>query len=188
MAEAGVAVAAARRELVRGLDGGLAQAPRPSRARAWRSTARSRAGWTSCRRSRPSSAWPRRSPPAARTDAETGGAAIGPHRSDLDGRATAPRGEAGARCSTGRQKACLISIVPGRGAAALRRHGDLPILLLDEVAAHLDPRRRAELLDELGELGRAGLADRHRGRACSRPCARRAQFFHVVNGALSPHD
>ena len=35
----------------------------------------------------------------------------------------------------------------------LRRHGDLPILLLDEVTAHLDPRRRIELLAALVELG-----------------------------------
>ena len=187
MAEAAVAVAAARRELVRELDAELARAPAAlPRARAWRWPARSSAGSRRCRRWRSSSGWPRRSRPAATTTPQTGGAAVGPHRSDLVA-TDARHGEPAARCSTGRQKAYLISIVLAEARLRLRRHGDLPILLLDEVTAHLDPRRRIELLARTGRARRPGLADRHRG-AAVRATARGGHVFHVVNGALTPHD
>ena len=188
IAEAGVAVAAARRELVRDLDARAGRgAAFPSRARACRSTgevedvARRR-----CRRWRPSSGWPRRWPRAAISDAETGGAAVGPHRSDLVA-TDALRGEPAARCSTGRQKAFLISIVLAEARLRRRRHGDLPILLLDEVTAHLDPRRRVELLAALVELGaQCWLTGTEAGLFA--PLRRRRHVFHVVNGALTPHE
>jgi len=53
------------------------------------------------------------------------------------------------RCSTGEQKALLLSIVLAHADLVAERAGRRPILLLDEVAAHLDPRRRAALLDRL---------------------------------------
>ena len=123
-----------------------------SPARAWPSSASSRAGSTRCRPWRPSSGWRRRWPRSRDEDAQSGGTAVGPHRSDLVA-TDSLRGEAAARCSTGRQKAYLISVVLAQARLRLRRHGDLPILLLDEVTAHLDPRRRVELLHALVDLG-----------------------------------
>jgi DNA replication and repair protein RecF len=119
-------------------------------------------------------------------DADTGGAAVGPHRSDLVA-TDAGRGEPAQRCSTGRQKAFLVSIVLAEAALRQARHGDMPILLLDEVTAHLDPRRRAELFAALVELGtQAWLSgtDPH----LFAPLLPAAQVFHVANGALTPHD
>ena len=60
-----------------------------------------------------------------------------------------------------------------------RRHGDLPILLLDEVTAHLDPRRRAELLAALVELGaQSWLTGTEAGLFA--PLRRPRPLFHVV--------
>ncbi len=68
-----------------------------------------------------------------------------------------------------------------------RRCGDLPVLLLDEVTAHLDSRRRAGLLAALVELGvQAWLSGTDA--ELFAPLRAHAQFFHIVNGALSPHE
>ena len=56
-------------------------------------------------------------------------------------------------CSTGEQKALLISLILANGRALARDFGAPPILLLDEVAAHLDATRRAALYDEICALG-----------------------------------
>jgi DNA replication and repair protein RecF len=56
-------------------------------------------------------------------------------------------------CSTGEQKALLVSIILAQVRAAAAWHGVVPVLLLDEVATHLDPTRRGELYGELAELG-----------------------------------
>ncbi|MHA1113510.1 MAG: DNA replication/repair protein RecF, partial [Alphaproteobacteria bacterium] len=70
-------------------------------------------------------------------DAETGGAAIGPHRSDL--RVThLTRGLPAAQCSTGEQKALLIALVLAHARLEALDRGAAPLLLLDEIAAHLD--------------------------------------------------
>jgi DNA replication and repair protein RecF len=76
----------------------------------------------------------------------------GPHRSDLLVR-HGETGRAAHLCSTGEQKALLIGLVLAH-ADRLRRHGQgaAPILLLDEIAAHLDPARRAALLEALVAL------------------------------------
>jgi DNA replication and repair protein RecF len=86
-------------------------------------------------------------------DAETGRTGAGPHLSDLAVRHTNKRMDA-RDCSTGEQKALLISIVLAN-AWALSRAGDrpCPILLLDEIAAHLDARRREALFEEILALG-----------------------------------
>jgi DNA replication and repair protein RecF len=89
---------------------------------------------------------------AARSrDAETGGAGLGPHRSDLLVRHAAKDMPA-AQCSTGEQKALLVSLVLGwaRAIAEVRRF--VPLVLLDEVAAHLDESRRAQLFEALDSL------------------------------------
>ncbi len=90
---------------------------------------------------------------AARTqDAASGGAAAGPHRGDL-GVSHLERGLPAALCSTGEQKALLISIVLAH-ARLLALHRDrAPLLLLDEVVAHLDESRRRALFDEILRLG-----------------------------------
>ena len=60
-------------------------------------------------------------------------------------------------------------------------------LLLDEVTAHLDPRRRSELLAVLGELGAQCWLTGTEARLFD-ALARSAHFFHVVDGALTPHE
>lgn len=87
-----------------------------------------------------------------RRDAETGGAAEGPHRSDLKVRHL-PKDLPAEQCSTGEQKALLVSIVLAQARARAAERGMAPILLLDEVAAHLDGERRAALFEELVALG-----------------------------------
>jgi DNA replication and repair protein RecF len=85
-------------------------------------------------------------------DAETGGAAVGPHRSDLVVRHLG-RDQAAELCSTGEQKALLISIVLAHARLIGLHRGAAPLLLLDEVAAHLDAARRRALFDEILALG-----------------------------------
>ncbi|MCP4327541.1 MAG: DNA replication/repair protein RecF [Alphaproteobacteria bacterium] len=84
-------------------------------------------------------------------DAESGGAADGPHRSDLDVHHVG-RNLAAALCSTGEQKALLLSLVLAHARLLAAERAATPILLLDEVAAHLDRDRRAALFDEICAL------------------------------------
>lgn len=85
-------------------------------------------------------------------DLAAGRALHGPHRSDL-GATYAEKGVLAKDCSTGEQKALLISLILANGRALTRDFGAPPILLLDEVAAHLDAGRRAALYDEICTLG-----------------------------------
>ncbi len=87
-----------------------------------------------------------------RRDMIAGRTLSGPHRADL-GAVFAAKGIAAAQCSTGEQKALLISLVLANARALAEDTGAAPILLLDEVAAHLDDGRRAALFDELLALG-----------------------------------
>ena len=186
MAEAAVAVAAARRELVRDLDETLQAAPYPF-PRPRLGVIGEIEGWLGEVPALEAEQRVVDRLAATRAqDAESGGAAIGPHRSDLVA-TDAQRGEPAERCSTGRQKAFLISIVLAEARLRRARHGDLPILLLDEVTAHLDPRRRAELLAALVELGaQTWLTGTEPQLFAS--LRGQAQHFHVVNGALTAHD
>ncbi|MEM8699390.1 MAG: DNA replication/repair protein RecF [Pseudomonadota bacterium] len=84
-------------------------------------------------------------------DAAAGRTLSGPHRSDLDAVYAAKDMPARA-CSTGEQKALLISLILAN-ARALSVEGTPPVLLLDEVAAHLDADRRAALYAEIDALG-----------------------------------
>lgn len=81
-------------------------------------------------------------------DTQTGGAATGPHKSDLRVRYAAKDMPAD-QCSTGEQKALLIGIVLAHARLIAAERGEPPILLLDEVAAHLDESRRAGLYELL---------------------------------------
>jgi len=89
-------------------------------------------------------------------DASAGRALTGPHRGDLSVRHRLQNREA-AECSTGEQKALILNLVLAQAARLSARLSDAkitpnPVVLLDEVAAHLDPFRRAALFDEIEAL------------------------------------
>jgi DNA replication and repair protein RecF len=91
---------------------------------------------------------------AARSrDAAAGRALTGPHRGDL-GVIHAEKDRPAAECSTGEQKALILNLVLAQAARlSAAESAPAPVLLLDEVAAHLDPLRRAALADEIAALG-----------------------------------
>jgi len=120
-----------------------------------------------------------------RADTEAGRATLGPHRTDLIVEHR-EKGQAARLCSTGEQKALLIGIVLASAKAAnAAARSDAPlILLLDEIAAHLDPDRRAALFTIIEQLGFQAFmtgTDRHLFDAWST----RAQHFEVRNGAIA---
>jgi DNA replication and repair protein RecF len=87
--------------------------------------------------------------PATRgRDAAAGRTLAGPHRTDL-AVTHLDKAQPAASCSTGEQKALLLGIVLAHADLVAERAVRRPILLLDEVAAHLDPRRRAALFERL---------------------------------------
>jgi DNA replication and repair protein RecF len=141
MAEHGAAIAEARARTVVALDGRLADAPDDEFA----SASFGLEGWDggdlaaslAANRSR---------------DAGAGRATEGPHRQDLAVIHRAKRMPA-AQSSTGEQKALLLGLVLAHAELVAERRGEPPILLLDEVAAHLDPRRRAALFARLQGRG-----------------------------------
>ena len=85
-------------------------------------------------------------------DLAAGRTLIGPHRGDLYG-VYASKGVPAKDCSTGEQKALLVSLILANARALAADFGAPPLLLLDEVAAHLDADRQAALYDELCALG-----------------------------------
>jgi DNA replication and repair protein RecF len=182
LASQGVAVAAARRAAVRRLDDACAAAEGPfPQARL------ALAGVVE--------AWLDEMPALAaeaklarvlakdrRQDALSGGAATGPHRSDLVV-SVAASGLAAAHASTGEQKALLISIVLAHARLQLSLRGEPPLLLLDEIAAHLDAGRRAALFAELARLdGQAWLSGTDA--SVFAPLRGRGQFLAVRDGAV----
>jgi len=89
---------------------------------------------------------------ARERDAAAGRALTGPHRGDL-AVVHRERDRPAAECSTGEQKALILNLVLAQAARLSRAESQPnPILLLDEVAAHLDPVRRAALFDEIEAL------------------------------------
>ena len=85
-------------------------------------------------------------------DMAAGRSLQGPHRVDLAA-VYAAKGVAAGQCSTGEQKALLISLILANARALAEDLGRAPVVLLDEVAAHLDAARRAALYDEICALG-----------------------------------
>lgn len=85
-------------------------------------------------------------------DAAAGRTLEGPHRADLTVRHIEKNMDA-ERCSTGEQKALLIGLVLAHARLVATMTGFAPILLLDEIAAHLDEGRRAALFDRIDALG-----------------------------------
>ena len=115
-----------------------------------------------------------------RRDAHTGSTGQGPHRSDLAVRHLGKDMPA-AQCSTGEQKALLIAVILANAKAEAERRGAAPILLLDEVAAHLDGERRAALFAEILALGgQAWLSGTDR--SLFEPLFGQAQFVTVDRG------
>ena len=110
---------------------------------------------------------------------------IGPHRSDLT-LAHGPKNMPGRLCSTGEQKALLVGLVLAHAElSATRRRGATPILLLDEIAAHFDAERRAALFDELLLLGtQAWMTGTDRSDFSG--LENRAGFYLVDEGAVTP--
>ena len=145
MAEHGAAIAAARLRAVTALGERLESVPEDEFARA----AISLDGWEQAdlagqlRESRS-------------RDAAAGRATVGPHRQDLLVTHRAKQMEA-ARSSTGEQKALLLGLVLAHADLVADRRGEPPLLLLDEVAAHLDPKRRAALFGRLEGRGQVWL-------------------------------
>jgi DNA replication and repair protein RecF len=86
-----------------------------------------------------------------RRDAAAGGAARGAHKADLS-LIHMPKSISAEFCSTGEQKALLVSVVLAHAALIAEARGFAPLLLLDEVAAHLDPARREALFAALAAL------------------------------------
>jgi len=114
-------------------------------------------------------------------DAAAGRSLSGPHRTDLAVRHLAKDREA-RLCSTGEQKALLIGIVLAN-ARMLSAHGIPALLLLDEIAAHLDETRRAALFDEIVNLRlQAFMTGTDAG--LFEALGNRALSFRVENGAF----
>lgn len=117
-------------------------------------------------------------------DRDAGAATEGPHRSDFAVWHCA-KDQAAAHCSTGEQKALLIAITLANARLIRERKGFAPLLLLDEVSAHLDATRRTALYGEILALGgQAWLTgtdlDLFKG------LRERAEFFAVADGAVMP--
>ena len=115
-------------------------------------------------------------------DAAAGRATIGPHRQDLAVTHRA-KGMPAASSSTGEQKALLLGLVLAHAALVAERRGAPPILLLDEVAAHLDPRRRAALFARLEGYGQVWMTATEAALFDSIGDASR---FHVEGGRAVP--
>ena len=115
-------------------------------------------------------------------DAAASRATEGPHRQDL---AVAHLAKAmpAARCSTGEQKALLLGLVLGHAELVAERRGAPPILLLDEVAAHLDPGRRAALFARLEGRGQVWMTATE---SALFDGIGQAARFHVEPGQIAP--
>ena len=141
MAEHGVAIAEARARAVAALDERLAAAPEDEFA----SAAIALEGWEGGEISTVLCANRQR-------DATAGRTTEGPHRQDLAVFHRAKQMPA-ASSSTGEQKALLLGLVLAHAELVADRRGEPPLLLLDEVAAHLDPKRRSALFARLEGRG-----------------------------------
>jgi len=183
MAAQGVAVAAARRDAVERLDEACAAAEGPF-PRARLSLIGTVEDWLD---DLPALAAEDRFRNALRdsrgVDAIAGGAAAGPHRSDL-AVTHAERDIPAESLSTGEQKALLISIILAHARLQRQTRGDPPLLLLDEVAAHLDAARRDALFATLLALeSQVWLTGTDAG--IFAPLRAAARFLSVSDGALS---
>jgi DNA replication and repair protein RecF len=117
-------------------------------------------------------------------DRATGRTLSGTHRSEMQVTHIEKQMPAES-CSTGEQKAMLLSIVLAQARSGARWHGITPVLLLDEVVAHLDATRRLELFDEICQIGAQAWMT-GTDPATFAALGSRAQFFSVSNASLEP--
>ena len=117
-------------------------------------------------------------------DARTGGAAAGPHRSDFKVTHLAKQmpAELG---STGEQKALLVAIVLAHARLLAAETGRVPLLLLDEVAAHLDEGRRASLFEAILGTGAQAWMTGTDGQFFT-PLGNRASHFRIADSRVLP--
>jgi DNA replication and repair protein RecF len=118
-------------------------------------------------------------------DAAAGRTLDGPHLSDL-GVVYAPKGIAARDASTGEQKALLIGLVLAHAGLVAEMTGHAPVVLLDEVVAHLDPGRRAALYAALERLG-AQIWMTGADPAAFAELGGRARVFDVTPGQVRPN-
>nr|WP_237358543.1 MULTISPECIES: DNA replication/repair protein RecF [Rhizobium] len=115
-------------------------------------------------------------------DAGAGRTLEGPHRADLLVRHREKQMEA-ERCSTGEQKALLVGLVLAHAKLVANLTGHAPVLLLDEIAAHLDEARRGALFDLIDALGGQAFMT-GTDRSMFSLLGDRAQFFTVADGRV----
>jgi DNA replication and repair protein RecF len=183
MARHGVALAAARADTVHRLDAaarlGVGPFPRASLAMAGEVD-----GWIASMAALDVEDRLRAELAAGRLrDAEAGTTSCGPHRSDLSVRhldLDLPAAEG----STGQQKALLVSITMAHARLVALSRGQPPLLLLDEIAAHLDAERRAALFEEIVAL-RAQSWMTGTDAGLFEPLAGRAQLLRVADGIIA---
>lgn len=119
-----------------------------------------------------------------RRDAASGRASDGVHKTDLVV-THAPKNMRADLCSTGEQKALLIALVLANAKLQAAQKGCAPLMLMDEVAAHLDAHRRGALFEALGALGsQCWLTGTDRG--LFEALNGRAEFFDVADGQIQP--
>jgi len=186
MASKGVAVSAARLDMAARLDEAAAQAAVVS---AFPGAAISVIGtleqWLGCGPALQTEERLKKSLGQSRqADSENATAPVGPHRSDMAVRHLG-NGQAAEMCSTGEQKALLISLILANACLQGAAHGSLPLLLLDEVAAHLDETRRDALFEEILRLGiQAWMTGTDT--TLFAPLKGAAQFFGVADAVITP--
>jgi DNA replication and repair protein RecF len=183
MARHGVALAAARADTVQRLDAaarlGVGPFPRASLAMAGEVD-----GWLATMAAIDAEDRLRGNLAASRLrDAEAGTTSCGPHRSDLAVRhldLDLPAAEG----STGQQKAVLVSIALAHARLVALSRSRPPLLLLDEIAAHLDAERRVALFDEVVALGVQSWMTGTDAELFA-PLAGRAQILRVADGSIA---
>ncbi|MEM8593076.1 MAG: DNA replication and repair protein RecF, partial [Pseudomonadota bacterium] len=112
-------------------------------------------------------------------DLAAGRTLVGPHRIDMEGTYRA-KALAARNASTGEQKALLVSLILANARALAADIGAPPLLLLDEVAAHLDKDRQAALYDEICALGAQAWMT-GTGAELFQALGQRAQYFEVFD-------
>ena len=183
MAEHGIAVAAARREVTARLDTVCRAARGPFPGALLALTGEIEHWLDSLPALAAEEELKRRLVASRRLDGESGTTLIGPHRGDLAVR-HAGTGMAAAECSTGEQKALLIAVLLAQARLQAEQRGTAPVMLLDEVTAHLDATRRAALFAEIVGLGvQAWLTGTEPGLFAE--LERQGQFFGVADGTIA---
>lgn len=182
MVSNGVAAAAARRDALARLSTALANAEGPF-PRAEIAIAGLVEDWLNDHPVAEVEALFRRSLAEARGRERAGAPTDGPHRADFIV-SHADSGQNAARCSTGEQKALLIALLLAQASVQTVERGAPPILLFDEVAAHLDETRRVALFARLTRLG-AQCWLTGTDRPLFSPFGDQAQFLAVDNASVT---